>query len=50
MMSDGILDRLIELLEKDTELHDAVVKFLNFQAEAKMIQARAYAEWRRRTK
>lgn len=44
MTLEKVLDRLTLLLKDDKELHDAVVNYLNAQAEAK----RAYSVWRLR--
>ncbi|HEX9914253.1 MAG TPA: hypothetical protein VGB32_04980 [Candidatus Bathyarchaeia archaeon] len=40
-MSDKILNRLLELLQEDQELHDAIVEAIRSKAEAE----RARADW-----
>ena len=40
-MSDKILNRLLELVKEDQELHDAIVEAIHSKAEAD----RARAEW-----
>lgn len=40
-MSDKVLNRLLELVKEDQELHDAIVEAIHCKAEAD----RARAEW-----
>ena len=40
-MSDKILNRLLELIKEDQELHDAIVEAIHSQTEA----LKARAEW-----